>query len=147
MWKNTLSSLLQNYYYILHMQFLLFSVYFTVVLYSSLFLISWPLNIVSLPTQDVITAALLYLFIFHIFIWKQIFEHEMIYTLKLQHPENNEILYFEILEFYSKVPPSTGYLKFTVQTTFQMLKLNQRTRSKRTLFFFVMFRGLQWRFS
>ncbi len=61
--KNSLSSLLQNYYDLLHMQYLLFSVYFTGVLYSSLFLISWHFNIVSLPTQDVITAALLYLII------------------------------------------------------------------------------------
>ncbi len=66
--KNSLSSLQQNYYYLLHMQYLLFSVYFTVVLYSSLFLISRHFNIVSLPTQDVITAALLYLIFSHIFL-------------------------------------------------------------------------------
>ncbi len=53
----------------------MFSVPFIVVLYSSLFLISWHYNIVSLPTQDFITAALLCFILFHIFICKKIFEH------------------------------------------------------------------------
>ncbi len=48
-----------NYKYSVYM----FSVSFTVILYSSLFLISWHFNIVSLPTQDIITAALLYFYL------------------------------------------------------------------------------------
>ncbi len=63
------STLRDNIFFLLHMQYLLFSVYFIVVLYRSLFLISWHFNIVSLLTQAIITTALLYYYFFSIYIF------------------------------------------------------------------------------